>query len=340
MYPAIFFPASLRNGSLLVLLLLPLVLSSGCVVKDVGNTIKHNITGEHFLLTEEYSRGVKNFQKQVAENPESVLANYYYGRFLLGEKQYKKALTHLQKATSLEPDNTDYNFWLGVAYGSVGKKSQEKRSYLKALSLKKDHLQSLIYLGHNQLTSKEYAKSLENYIKALKLWPASPSALYNRALILTTMGRKPEALDGWLEYLSYYPSGAMARTAVTHLNNLDNFSFRNYRLLARTVTVEKIYFEPFSAEISKSSYPSLELIGAIYNNMKKGRLQLVVYQLKNKELAKQKALNIKKFLLKNYPEIEKMAIGVSWFASPEIIKRPKGKKKVNDSITFFISQGH
>jgi len=340
MHPEITRIVSRRNSSLSILLFLSLAISSGCVVKDMGNAIKYNITGEHFLLTEDYSRGVNNFQQQVAENPDSELANYYYGRFLLGEKQYQKALVHLQKAASLEPDNPDYSFWLGVVHGSLGQKLQERRNYLKALSLKKDHLQSLIYLGHNQLESKEYTKSLQNYTKALKLWPASPSSLYNRALILTNMGRNPEALDGWLEYLSYYPSGAMARTAVTHLNSLDNFSFRNYKLLARTVTVEKIYFEPFSAEIARGSYPSLKLIGAIYNNMKKGRLQLVVYQLKNKALAKQKALNIKQFLLNKYPKIEKKDIGVSWFDSPEVIKRPKGKKKVTDSITFFITTQH
>ena len=280
---------------------------------------------------------MKNFEQEVAENPDSVLANYYYGRFLLADKQYKEALSYLVKARSLDPDNPDYHFWLGVVYGSLGKNIPEEKSYLKALSLKNDHLQSLIYLGHNQLESKDYRKALENYTKALKLWPASPSSLYNRALIVTKLGRKPEALDGWQDYLSYYPSGAMARQAVTHLNSLDNFSFRNYRLASRTVTVEKIYFESFSSEIDQDSYPSLELIGAIFSNMKKGRLQIVVYQLKNKELARQKALSIKKFLLKEYPNVNGKDIGVSWFGSPEIIKRAKGEEKINDSVLFFIT---
>lgn len=332
------FSLSYRNSRLpLTFLLLVIFSAGGCVVKDMGNVVKHGFTGEHFLITEEYSRGVKNFKQEVAENPDSVLANYYYGRFLLADKQYKEALSYLVKAHSLDPDNPDYHFWLGVVYGSLGKNIPEKKSYLKALSLKEDHLQSLIYLGHNQLESKDYTKALENYSKALKLWPASPSSLYNRALIVTKLGRKPEALDGWLEYLSYYPSGAMARQAVIHLNSLDNFSFRNYQLRARTVTIEKIYFEPFTAEIHYGSRPSLELIGAIFNNMKKGRLQVVVYQLKNKALAKQKALSIKNFLLEKYPNINGKDIGVSWFDSPEIIKMSKGKKKANDSVRFFIT---
>ncbi len=329
---------SLKNRLLpSLLLLLFLVLNSGCVVKDMGNAFKHSITGDYYLSTEKYSRGEENFRQEVIKNPDSVLANYYYGRFLLGNKQYKEALPYLQKTTALGPNDPKYHFWLGVDYGSLGKKSSEKKSYIAALSLKKDHLQSLIYLGHNQLESKKYKAALINYTKALRLWPASPSSLYNRALILTKLGRKPEALDGWLDYLSYYPSGAMARQAVIHLNSLNDFSFRNYTLRSRTVTVEKIYFDPLTVEIAESSHASLELVGTIYKNMKKGKLQLIVYQLNNKELAKQKAIKIKAFLLKKYPEINKKNIGVSWFDSPEIILIRKKKKKINESVNFFIS---
>jgi tetratricopeptide (TPR) repeat protein len=333
------FPFSLKQRplSVLFLLLLSLVISNGCVVKDMGNVVKHNVTGDYFLSTEKYSRGAENFQQEVAKNPDSVLANYYYGRFLLGTKQYKEALPYLQKATTLKPDNPDYRFWLGVVYGSLGKKSSERKSYLAALSLKEDHLQSLIYLGHNRLEAKKYKAALINYTKALKLWPASPSSLYNRALILTKLGRKPESLDGWLDYLSYYPSGAMARQAVTRLNSLNDFSFRNYTLRSRTVTVEKIYFDPLTVEIAQSSYGSIELIGAIFKNMKKGRLQLIVYQLNNMDLARQKAIKIKTFLLKNYPKINKKDIGISWFDSPEIIKIRGKKKKIEESVSFFIS---
>jgi tetratricopeptide (TPR) repeat protein len=303
----------------------------------MGNTVKHSIKGEHYLSTDNYSAGVKSFKQAVTENPDNALANYYYGRFLLGDKQYKKALRYLQKATALDPDDPDYHFWVGVAYESLDQKTLEKKSYLKALSLKSNHLQSLIYLGHNQFESRQYTKALQSYSKALNIWPESPSSLYNRAFIATKLGRKPEALAGWLEYLSYYPSGAMARQAVAHLNTLSDFSFRNYTLRARTVTLEKIYFEPFTAQIDKGSKPSLELIGAIYSNMGKGKLQIAVYQLKNKELAKQRALSIKSFLLKKYPKIKKKDIGVSWFDSPEIIKVAKRKRRINESVSFFIT---
>ena len=312
--------------------------SSGCVIRDMGHAVKHSITGEHFLTTEQYAKGATSFKQEVADNPDSHLANFYYGRFLLGEKEYKKALPYLLKARDLSPQKADYHFWAGVAYGSLGQKKSENTSYHKALAIDKNHIQSLIYLGNNQLQSKRYNASLESYKKALELWPASPTALYNRALILGKLGRKPEALEGWQEYLSYYPSGAMARHAVHHLNDLGDYTFRNYTLLSRTVTIEKIYFTPFSAEIDSASEKSLEFIGTIVSNMNKGRLQVVVYQLNNKELAKKKAIHLKKFLLKNYPQLQNKDIGISWFDTPEIIIISNKKRKLDDSVNFFISK--
>jgi tetratricopeptide (TPR) repeat protein len=306
----------------------------------MGHAVKYSITGEHFLTTEQYAKGIASFKDEVAQNPNSHLANYYYGRFLLVEKQYKKSLKYLIKARDLTPQKADYYFWTGVAYGSVGQKKSERTNYNKALQIDKNHLQSLIYLGNNQLQTKQYQASLLSYKKALAIWPSSPTALYNRALIFGKLGRKPEALEGWQEYLSYYPSGAMARRAVNHLNDLKDYSFRNYNLLSRTITVEKIYFKPFTSELTPEAKTSLELIGTIASKMKKaknGRLQVVVYQLKNKELAKEKAIAIKKFLLEANPKLHKKDIGVSWFATPETINIGKNKRVIQDSVSFFIS---
>jgi tetratricopeptide (TPR) repeat protein len=321
----------------LALLICFFTLLSGCSVKNMGNTVKYNFSGEHYLYTEQYQKGANKFQDAVQKSPDNTLANFYYGRFLLLTEKPDQALKYMQKASKLAPNKADYHFWTGVTFGSLGNKTKEKKSYLKALQLDKTHLQSLIYLGHNLLETKKYSLALGQYDKALKIWPNSPSALYNRSLITSKFDRKPEAHEGWLEYLYYYPSGAMARRAVQHLNSLGDFSFRNYSLLSRTVTIEKIYFESFSATISRGSYSSLDLVGTIFENFNKGKLQVLVYQLKNKKLAKQKALNIKKYLLKKHPKLKSNDIGVSWFDTAETISVFGKNKKINDSVQFFVS---
>ncbi len=80
------------------------------------------------------------------------------------------------------------------------------------------HLQSLIYLGHRRLAKKKYTEALDFYTQALDIWPGSPSAFYNRALIINKLGRTPEEIIAWLDYLEQYPVGTMAHQATDYLN--------------------------------------------------------------------------------------------------------------------------
>ncbi|MBU1139890.1 MAG: tetratricopeptide repeat protein [Proteobacteria bacterium] len=331
------------NRPLILFFLIAPFFLSGCVttlqnsLKDFGGVVKSTVQGDYYLSHKKYQEGEKKFQHALQKDPDSHLNNYLYGRMLLANNKNEKALPYLQKACTLKPDDADYHFWTGVAYGSLNQRKQERQQYEKALSLEKKHLQALLYYGHNLLQAKQYTMALENYNKALKLWPDSPSALYNRALIFSKLDRTPEEKQAWLEYLARYPSGAMARQAVTHLNSLQDFSYRNYRLGARTVSIEKIAFQPFTANLERGSSPSLKLIATIFKNMHKGSLQVIVYQKNNKALAKEKAQAIKKHLLDNNPEITKKDIGTSWFSQPEKITIQGKKLSVDESVAFFIS---
>jgi tetratricopeptide (TPR) repeat protein len=319
--------------------LLCVALLSGCVVKNVGTTVEHTFKGDYYLNSEKFEQGRESFAREVEENPESALAHYYYGRFLLQDNDFELALKHLKKARDLDPRKPDYHFWTGVAYGGINDIKNEEASYSKALILDKDHLQSLIYLGHIELRGKRYDQALELYGRALEIWPASPSALYNRALILKKLGRTPEELIGWLTYLSYYPSGAKARRATENLNLLKDFTYRNHLIGARTITTEKIWFVPFSAELDSSSYASLKLIGEVFANLDRGKLQIVVYQKNNKELARKKAHIIKRYLVDEFSDVEPNEIGISWFSEPHKLEIRKKSLTIDESVSFFITQG-
>ena len=314
-----------------------LIILTGCIqAADLGQTLKHQVQGSHYMMTRDYTRGEETFRQAVLENPENTEANYYLGRFLLAENKGKEALAYLQKAVSIAPDDVEYIFWLGVAYGENGMGGKERSSYLRALQLDKNHLQSIIYLGHNQLKSKEYEAALATYTKALHLWPESPSALYNRALILKFLDRTPEEKIAWLEYLSLYPAGNLARKATDHLNRLADFSYRNHSLGARTITLKKISFEPYTDKLDSSSYPSLKLVGAVASNMGQGTLQIIVYQKKNKTLAKKRAISIRNYFRKTFPDLSGR-IGISWFSVPEEFS-VKGKRlQSNESVRFFLA---
>ena len=315
-----------------------LIFLTGCVqAEQIGTAMKYHVQGRHYIQTRNYDKGEALFRQAVKESPASAQANYYFGRFLLAEKKEKKALSYLEKAVSLDSDDVDYNFWLGVAYGVNGYRKKERKSYKKALALQPKHPQSLIYLGHSQLKSKEHQSALTSYEKALKIWPASPSALYNRALIMNILGRTPEEKLAWLEYMSLYPSGGLARRATDHLNMLSNFSYRNHTLAARTITLTKINFKPFKAKLDSSSYPSLKLVGATVSNMDKGTLQVVVYQKNNKTLARKRAVSIKKYLQETFPDLRGKRIGISWFSEAEKFKIAGKKLRSDESVRFFLT---
>lgn len=312
--------------------------SSGCVVKDIGQTLEHTLKGDYYLESNQSDRGRDSFSREVQENPESALANYYYGRFLLRENEHKKALKYLTKASALEEDNADYHFWAGVAFGANGMVSKEEKSYVKALRIDEQHLQSLIYLGHRRLAKKKYKEALKLYTQALDIWPDSPSALYNRALILNNLGRTPEERIAWLDYLNQHPAGEKARQATDYLNAVRDYNFRNHTLGKHTITIEKIRFVPFGSELVYSSYDSLYLVGEVFETLKRGSLQIVVYQKNNKELARKRAIAIKQFLVDEFPSISKKRIGISWFKEPQK-KTIRGKKlTIDESVSFFVTK--
>ncbi len=315
---------------------------SGCThfqgVQDYGNTLKYNIQGQYYLQGNDFDKGESHFANAVKAQPANAEAHYYYGRFLLAAEKNKSASNEFFKAVKLAPDKSIYNFWLGVTYGELGQPGNEKKYYELAIKYDKTNVLAVIYLGNWYLRAQKYKTALQYYTTALELWPNAPQALFNRALVLKNLGRTPEEKVAWLEYLTRHPSGKFAKLAANHLNRLGDDTYRNHTLGVRTVTLTKIYFEPLSEKLDAKSTPSLEHLGAVVTSMSKGVLNIVVYQLNNKELARKRALSIREYLYKHYPELEKQKrIRLSWFATPEAVKVMNKNISHSESVKFFLS---
>jgi len=332
-----------RGVSLRALLLLAILLPflASCtlsqVIKEGLHSRKQNARGNYYLDKRKYKDGIKAFQRELEANPESAEAQYFMGRFHLADNHPKDALYHLKRAAKLSPEKTDYHFWLGVAYAANDEKALERKSYLRALELDKKHLQAMTYLGHNQLEKSEYEKALKTYTRVLELRPDNSAALYNRALILKRLDRTPEEELAWREYLNVMATGAMARQAVLNLNTLGNFQYRNYLIGSRTVSLEKIYFQPFTAKIWIGSQSSLDVLGDIMKNNQSITIHIVAYQKNNKKLARARAKSVKRYLIKKFPEIKSSRLMVSWFGTPEQIKTAKKTFTEDESINFITA---
>ena len=301
-----------------------------------GCSVKHQAKAHYYLTAEKYAQGMVSFKEEIKKNPNDPSANYYMGRFCLANKNYHKGVQYLQQAVALNPEDADYHFWLGVAYASNNRNDLERMSYLKALRINENHIQALTYLGHNQLEKLEFEQALKTYNRVLDIWPEHPAALFNRALIMRKFGRTPEERVAWKEYLTVYPSGAKARQAVQRLNSIGDFEYRNYLIGCRTITLEKIWFEPFTDKIDRYSEPSLVMLGEILKNNPEISIHIVAYQKNNLSLAKARALRVKRYLIEKYPQIQSSRLRVSWFDVPEKIQF-KSKVHLEDESINFIT---
>jgi tetratricopeptide (TPR) repeat protein len=290
-------------------------LLSGCSLADLSASMK----ADRYMESGDYRQAEVEFKEVVRERPDSPVAHYYLGRFLMAQHKAAEALPQFQRAVALAPDNADYHFWLGLTFGELGDGRNEKAGYERALRLDKDNAQAQLYLGHIQLRNGELHQALASYDAVLKKVPTNGAALYNRALILDMEKKQAEAQKAWLEYLKWFPAGKFASRAADHLNALGDFSYENHYLGRRTVTLADIKFARSGKELIMSANPSLKLVGTIVANLRKGEVQVVVYVENNKELAKERALRVKKTMNELVPELRPERIRVSWFDVTEKI---------------------
>jgi len=330
---------TVRGISFLAVLPFLLLFSSCSTVTESAKsgyyTVKYGLKGPYYLDNHKYKEGIEAFQEELKANPENAEANYYMGRLQLADNHPKEAQPCLEKAARLSPQETDYHFWAGVAYGANGKKDLEFKSYQRALELEPTHVEALTYQGHVYLERSEYQKALDNYKRVLELDRDNPSALYNRALVLNRLKKSAEERRAWIDYLSMYSSGPMARQATIHLNDIGDFQYRNYLIGSRNITLESIRFEPVSPEIQKSSCESLDILGNIMKNNQKVSVHIVTYQKNNAKLAEARAKSVKSYLVKKFPEIDSSRLILSWFGVSEQIKTEKKSFKADESVNFI-----
>ena len=297
-----------------------------------------SLKGERLLRNEQYQAGVVTFKNIVQEEPKNPEAQYYLGRFYLALERPEEALPHLKRAVQGDPANADYHFWLGVAYWAIRDFESERNSYIKALAIDPKHVPARLYLAHTFLDSGEWQAALDNYDLLLRREPYNPEALYNRALALTELGRPKEEIKAWKQYLEYYPAGKWALRAVDHLNELGDFSHRNFTIGYRRVTLEHISFSPNSAKLLSNGKPSLKVLGTILSINDQVWLEIVCYKNGDPSLAAARATAVRDYLMQEFPWLKPSRIGARGIGRKERIKVGRKVYLLDDSTTFITAK--
>ena len=271
------------------------------------------------------------------DNPESA---FLVGRGLLQENSSKEqALAFLQRASGLEPKNPEFAYWEGVGHWANGDKERERLSYLRGLEAAPKSVPLLINLGHNYLDAKNYREALDAYQAVLSLSPNDPVAHYNSGLIFRVLGMIPEEIGSWRTFLQDNRGGAKSFRAVQRLNGYDDFSFRTYLVGPRKVIVNQqvLLDESLPEDLRRTE---LEAISAILEQDKHLSLEVIAFVENDLEAAKQRALEIKSMIVKNSKVDMQNRVKLSWFDTPETIKRrgDESGAELSESLLFFSRQ--
>jgi len=310
---------------IMVALIVAVLAAAGCA----------KVVGPYYLKHGEYEEGLVILGEQLKENPDDASSAYYVGRYYLALNKPKDGLPYLEKAAKLDPENADYVFWTGVAHWAMLDFEREQAAYLKTIILDPKHISANLYLGHGYVDQGEWAKALAKYDTVIKLDKYNPEALYNRALALNGLGKTAEEIAGWKKFLEYYPDGSLAMQATERLNLHGDFTYRNFILGQRNVTLKSMVFKPGTNVLDTDSRTSLHVINAMMKANKKLALHIVAYAKGDAARAKARAKNVRDYMLSGNPGIDLKRLPLSWFGIAEQIEMRGTTFTLDDSVQFI-----
>jgi tetratricopeptide (TPR) repeat protein len=263
-------------------------------------------------------------------------ANYLLGRGLLAAGQKDQALTFLRQAVRQEPEVAEFAHWQGVAYWAVGESSEERQSYLRSMQKQPDFLPTLLNLGHNYLESGEYRQALSQYEKVLSVDPLEANALYNRALAYHMLKDSDRAQQAFIGYLEHHRTGKWAFRAISHLQQLGNFTFRSYRIGTGQVVLNMAAL--LAEDTPARGQELMHLAEALSRAAAGDELHLIVYNQGNRSAAKATATALMAQLTHYLGDEHGIPVRVSWFDAAETVTDVNGSDRQLPTSLFIFTR--
>ena len=319
------------NRSTIFIVLLTLFIFNGCVT--TGSS-----TAKNYLKLKEIDKGLIFTSQELKNNPNDVSMNYYHGRYLIVKKRYKEAIPYLKKASELSNGNAEYAFRLGLIYGKIKEYTKERQQYQKILNEKGRYKKALIYLGRNYYKTKQYPKALETFEEALNIHKKSSYMFYYYALTLQKTNQNKKSIEYFLKYLTHYPNLSKAKKAVYNLNKFNDFTYSNFSIGDKIISIRNMDYLENSNEIESYSKQSLNIIGKLLLENKNLKLNIVSYDKDNLKDAEIRVKNIKKYILNKFPEIDFSRLKIGWVKTKKIIKIRDKNFDQNQYVNFFTTK--
>ena len=122
------------------------------------------------------------------------------------------------------------------------------------------------------------------------------------------------------------------------MNARGEFSYRNFEIGHRRVTLERIGFPSGTSTLRSSAEPSLKVVGSIMSNNKRIELKIVAYKKGNSFLAGARAKAVKEYIVSHYSEIRPSRITTNALGHEEKIVTKARSYLLDDAISFVTTK--
>jgi tetratricopeptide (TPR) repeat protein len=198
-----------------------------------------------------------------------------------------------------------------------------------------DYVPSLLNLGHSYLESGNYTAALDYYRRVVQLDPHIFEALYNSALAYRMLNDKDNEKQALRQYLDSCRTGKWAYRAVDRLHQLEDFTFRSYRIGAYRLVLnvaDLLQADPIIRQ------REAELLARAVSRTDRQELHIVVYNKEKKDLARQTAFELRDQLLGRLGPEHDSLIKASWFDAAETRSSESGENlQLSPSVLLFSS---
>jgi len=183
-------------------LLLVLALGGNSVIAQdtsPASSYYHFSLAKLYHLNEAYSDAVKEFERALEDDPQSVALHTEFAKSLMEMGEIKRAVEICEKAAALDPNDPEpHNILGGIYYSYGGRTNQMKEKALaefsRVLELRPDHLDALQSVAEIHREAGRFEEAAEAYARVREVAPGRFGAYFFGAQALAQLDKAGEAI--------------------------------------------------------------------------------------------------------------------------------------------------
>jgi len=178
--------------------------------------------GLRSLADRQLSVGLSSLKEAVQLDPGNPIFHNALGVLLLDLRKPAEAEAEFQKAVGLDPNYAEAHHNLGLSFAEQGRYEQAIAAYRKALSLPVYPTPEVGYynLGRAYAQVNKLQEAEEALRTAIQLEPKLAAAHYQLGVVLTSTGRREEAMGAFRRARDLDPASPFGQAAVEALKTL------------------------------------------------------------------------------------------------------------------------